>query len=123
MDMQIVFPGGKRVNALFKGYTVETDQEGSAPSPFELFLSSLGTCAGIFVLSFCQERNLPTEGLSLGLDFERDPKTHLVTTVKMEITLPPGFPEKYKKAVINTAELCTVKRHLMNPPRFEIRTV
>lgn len=28
-------------------------------------------------------------------------------------------PEKYKDAVLNVAKLCTVKRHLENPPHID----
>ena len=126
MGMQISFPGGKRVNADYKGFTVETDQpvnEGgtnSASEPFSLFLASLGTCAGVYVLYFCEERKIDTTGLKMNLAFEQDQKTHLVTKVRMQISLPTGFPPKYKKAVIKAAELCTVKRNIAAPPEFEI---
>ena len=126
MDMQISFPGGKRVDAHHKGFTITTDQpfkEGganSAPEPFSLFLASLGTCAGVYVLYFCEERKIDTAGLKMSLTFEQDDKTHLVNTVAMQIKLPPDFPPKYKKAVVKAARLCTVKRNITAPPEFEI---
>ncbi len=128
MDMEIYFPGNKKVSADYRGFTIETDQpvgaggDGSAPAPFDLFLASLGTCAGIYVLQFLKQRDLPTEGAGLGMSMERDPETHLVSKVKMEIRLPAGFPEKYTPAVIRAAELCAVKRHLEQPPAFEMST-
>src|SRR5665647_3873386 len=106
MDMEIYFPGNKKVSARYKGFTIDTDQpvgaggDGTAPAPFDLFLASLGTCAGIYVLQFLQQRGLPTEGAGLGMSMERDPETHLVSKIKMEIKLPAGFPEKYEAAVI-----------------------
>jgi len=126
MEMKIDFPGGKRVNAAYEGFTIETDQavkeggDGSAPEPFHLFLASLGTCAGIYVLYFCQERNIDTAGLKMPLAFTKDDRTHLVSGVEMRILLPAGFPPKYKKAVIKAAELCTVKRNIAAPPEFTI---
>jgi ribosomal protein S12 methylthiotransferase accessory factor len=128
MDMRIYFAGNQKVNAEYKGFTVVTDQpvgaggEGSAPSPFDLFVFSLGTCAGFFVLRFMQERNIPTSGTTLGLSTERDPQTHLIAKVRIEVQLPPDFPDKYRQAVIRAAETCTVKRHLDNPPAIEVTT-
>lgn len=128
MDMMIRFPGNKKVAAEFEGFTVTTDQpvenggDGSAPAPFDLFLASLGTCAGIFVLSFCRKRDLPTEGLSIRQTMAWDETKRLVTKVTLDISLPKGFPEKYRDSLIKTAELCTVKRHLHEPPSFEIST-
>jgi len=124
MEMLIDFPGGSRVEAHFKSFSVLTDQppESSAPTPFDLFLSSLGTCAGIYVLNFCRQRNLPTEGLRIREQVHRDPQTGMVTNVDLEIQLPPGFPEKYREAVIHSAELCAVKKHMETPPQFSITT-
>ncbi len=128
-QMVIDFPGGARVDAHFGPYTVKTDQspmgggEGSAPAPFSLFLASLGTCAGIYVLSFCRQRNLPTEGIRLVQSVDRDPVTHMVSHVSLEIHLPAGFPEKYKDAVIRSAEQCAVKKHLEKPPKIAVTTV
>ena len=129
MDMEITFPGGKRVDALYKGFTIKTDQPkhngggGEHPAPFDFFLASLGTCAGIYVLSFCQERNLPTDGLKLIQRMERDRQTRAITQVDIEIRLPADFPDKYKKAVVAAAELCSVKKYLGRPPSFNIYAV
>ncbi|MDX1285243.1 MAG: OsmC family protein [Draconibacterium sp.] len=128
MDMTISFPGGKKVNADFGGFTHKTDQgisgggEGTAPEPFALFLASIGTCAGIYVLGFCQQRGIDTEGMEIKQKMSFDPFTRLINKIKLDIILPEGFPKKYKKAVINSASLCAVKKHLENPPQFEITT-
>ena len=126
--MKITFPGGKKVNAEFNGFTQETDQaivsggEGSAPEPFTLFLSSIGTCAGIYVLGFCQLRGIDTNGLEIVQSMNFNPLSRMIDKIKLNIILPDDFPDKYKKAVINSANLCAVKKHLENPPRFEITT-
>jgi putative redox protein len=129
MEMVISFPGGARVDASFGPYTVQTDQppqgggEGSAPTPFATFLASLGTCAGFYVLGFCRQRELPTDGIRIVQRLEVDPATGMVAAVALDIHVPPGFPEKYRVALIRSAEQCTVKKHLESPPRFEITTV
>ncbi len=128
MEMMVDFPGGDRVDAHFGPYTVMTDQSGphgepgSAPSPFALFLSSIATCAGIYVLGFCRQRNLPTEGLKIVQRSDRNPLTGMVENVELEIQTPPGFPEKYLPSLIRSAELCAVKKHIENPPEFKVVT-
>ncbi len=131
MEMKITFPGGKKVNAELNGIVIPTDQplesggEGSAPSPFSYFLASLGTCAGIYVLSFCQQRGISTEGMSLTQQTEyvlTEDGNKRLDKVAIEIQLPPGFPEKYRNAIVKTAELCAVKKVIMNPPEFVITT-
>ena len=128
MGIEVIFPGGKRVDAKYKGFTIKTDQpvyaggEGSAPAPFDLFLASIATCCGIYVLSFCQERGIPTEGASLRMKTEKNPDTKMIGKVSIEINLPSEFPEKYSKAVIRAVDTCSVKAHMFKPPAFEIET-
>lgn len=131
MEIQVTFPGGKKVNAEIGGRIIPTDQpaaaggEGSAPTPFDYFLASLATCAGIYVLSFCQEREIQTEGLALTqrMEFGEVEGKRKLERVVMDITLPAGFPEKYRKAVTKAAGLCTVKKVLADPPEFVINAI
>jgi len=128
MDIEIFFAGNKKVNANINGFVVKTDQpvrgggDGQEPSPFELFLASLGTCAGIFVKSFCDQRNLPTDNIKIIEHIESDPVKHSVSKIGLEIQLPADFPEKYKSAVISAADLCTVKKLIQNPPEMTVYT-
>ncbi len=128
MEMEISFPGGKRVDAQYNGFTIQTDQSvknggnGSAPEPFALFLASIGTCAGIYVLSFCQQRKIPTDNIKIIQKIEDTADGKMVGKIIIEILLPSDFPQKYKKAVISSAQLCAVKKHMENPPDFSIIT-
>ncbi len=126
MDMLIDFPGGARVDAHFGPYTVSTDQppagggQGLAPTPFAVFLSSLGTCAGIYVLGFCRSRGLPTDGITILQRINFNRSTGLVDSVDLDIQVPPDFPEKYHKALILSAEQCKVKQQFDTPPAFHV---
>jgi len=128
MEMIIDFPGGARVDAHFGQYTVNTDQppqgggEGSAPTPFAVFLASMGTCAGIYVLGFCRQRGLSTDGIRIVQRMHSNPFTGMVSQVDLEIQVPPTFPEKYRPSLVKSAELCAVKKHFEQPPTFEITT-
>ena len=124
MEILIDFPGGSRVDAHFGKFTIPTDQppEASAPTPFDLFLSSIGTCAGIYVLGFCQQRGLPTDGIQIVQRIFSNPMTKMIDQIDLEILIPPTFPEKYRDSLIRSAELCKVKKHLENPPQFNITT-
>jgi putative redox protein len=128
MEMLIDFPGGARVDAHFGPYNVMTDQpiagggNGEAPTPFALFLASIGTCAGIYVLGFCQQRGLPTEGINILQRVHRDFSNGQVGKIDLEIQVPTDFPEKYRESLIRSAQLCAVKKHLEHPPEFEITT-
>ena len=129
MEMDIYFPGGKRVFADYGGFTIQTDQpargggNGSAPAPFDLFLASIGTCAGIYALGFMQQRGLDPSGSKLTMRPSFNPEIGLIESIDLELTMPPGFPEKYRDAIINSMNLCAVKKHMHQPPAFNITTV
>lgn len=129
MDMKVTFSGGLRVDAELNGFTVRTDQpvnaggDGSAPAPYSLFLASIGTCAGIYVLSFLKNHRLPTEGVHLVQRMTYDDAGHRMAKIDLEIVVPPGFPEKHRKALERSAELCAVKKALANPPEFTVTSV
>lgn len=125
-EMKISFPGGLRVDAEYKEFVIKTDQpvysggDGSAPAPFDLFLASIATCAGYYVLAFCNKREIPTEKAAVVMKTRRNPETKRIEKISIEIQLPPEFPEKYKKAVIKAVDSCSVKAHILNPPVFEV---
>lgn len=108
------------------GFWISTDQPttkcggGTAPSPFDLFLASIATCAGFYALRFLQQRGLATEGLSLDVDPQREPGGKHVVRVRIGIVPPPSFPDKYRDALVRAVDQCAVKKHLAHPPGFEI---
>lgn len=126
--MEITFDGGKVVTAHSHGHIIKTDQPpdngggDTAPAPFELFLASIGTCAGIYVKSFCDNRKIPTENIKIIQKTEYDKESGLPVNITLDIKLPADFPEKYKASVVNVAELCKVKKSIANPPIFRTIT-
>lgn len=124
--MTIEFPGGARVEAHFDTFTVKTDQppsdggSGSAPTPFDTFLASIGTCAGVYVLGFCRQRGISVEGVRLVQRVHANPSNGMVDRIDLEILVPPDFPERYRESLVRAAGLCAVKKHLEHPPAFQV---
>jgi ribosomal protein S12 methylthiotransferase accessory factor len=132
MDITITFPGNKKVNAEVNGQIISTDQpvtqggDGTAPSPFAHFLASIGTCAGIYVLSFCKERGIPTDAITITqrMVYTAGPEgKSALDTIALDINVPPDFPEKYRNALIKVADQCAVKKTILHPPKFQIQTI
>lgn len=126
LQMDILFPGEKRVDVRLGSHVIHTDQpplhggQDAHPAPFDLFLASIGACSGIFALGFCQARGLSTEGLALHQTVTFDEKTHLPTGIRLELTLPQGFPQKYEAPILRSIEHCTVKKALAAMPHIEV---
>jgi len=125
MSIKIVFPGNKKVDAIMpSGFRIQTDQpvkeggDGTAPAPFELFLASIGTCAGIYIVGFCESRGIPYRDIEIIQDLVYDPVARRISKVKLEIRVPKDFPEKYYDALVKSANICAVKKTIENPPEF-----
>lgn len=122
--MEITFPGGLKVQASYKGHTILTDQpafaggEDSAPTPFDLFLASIGTCVGIYVKTFCEQRGIDTKNIVIKQHMQTNQQSRLISKITFEMYMPNDFPEKYKEALVHAANHCAVKRHMMNSPEF-----
>ena len=127
-EMTVDFPGGKKVTAHYDGFDIATDQgvdsggEGTAPEPYDLFLASLATCAGYYVMKFCDGRSIPTDSVSIHQSWERNEDKKLVR-IAIRIQVPPDFPEKYHKAIVRAANTCTVKKTLADPPQITTEAV
>jgi len=127
-EIVVTLPGGRRVDAEIPGHRIKTDQaredggDDSAPRPFQLFLASIGTCAGIFVQGFCAKRKLPTEGIRI-IERPQFAENGTLVAVDLDIEVPPSFPEKYRDALVRVADQCSVKKAILTPPRFGTRTV
>ncbi len=124
--MKIYFPGGKRISAKYKGFTIETDQslrsggEGIYPNPFDLFKVSLGTCMGYYVMAFCLERDIPIDCIWLEFEFEEE---KVIQTISVKIIVDTRFPMKYLKSIVKATETCKIKKQLHYPPIYDIDVV
>ncbi len=129
MDIEVYFEEGAKVNARLGKHVVKTDQkergggEDSAPAPFDYFLVSLATCAGIYVKVFCDKRGIDSSKIRIMQKHRTDPESRKLVGIDLDIILPDDFPEKYRAAVIKAADGCAVKRLLKDPPEIEVRTV
>ena len=129
MDMIITFPGNRKVDAEYRGHTIRTDQpvlgggDGSAPAPFDYFLVSIGTCSGIYVVDFCKKRGIPVDNIRIVQKTLRDQEKKMITSITIDIEVPLDFPEKYRNSLIRVVDLCSVKKHIIDAPSFEINVV
>lgn len=123
--IQVGFPGGAQVNAQVGQHLIATENpdatdEVTHPSPFELFLASIATCAGSYARSFCATRGISTDALELQMVFNRTPQEPLIHKMQIRLKVPETFPDKYRSGLIKAVDLCAVKQHMVNAPEFEI---
>ncbi|HCC71975.1 MAG TPA: osmotically inducible protein OsmC [Bacteroidales bacterium] len=104
MELEVFFEENKKVNAKLNGHIIHTDQpkmaggDESAPEPFSLFLASIGTCAGIYVKSFCDKRGIDSRNIRIIQRHRFNPETRLIDNIEPESVLPANFPDKYLRS-------------------------
>lgn len=124
--LEAVFPGRKRVDVKDGKFLIQTDQKQSnggdatAPEPFDVFLSSILACAGIYAKSFCDTRGLSSDRLKLEQEVTFDRSRKMLRQVSLTLYVAPDFPGKYEKSILKAMNSCTVKRHLH--PDIEVET-
>jgi putative redox protein len=128
MSIRVTFPGNMKVDAEVNGYTIHSDQrinaggDGTAASPYEIFLSTIGLCAGAYVNGFCMSRGISTEGIEIIQDMQYDPIRQKMSKIVLDVKVPSDFPEKYYSGLVKSVELCAVKKTMQDPPEFEVFT-
>ena len=96
--------------------------EGEAPTPFATFLASLGTCAVFLFSDFAANAAWIPQVSNLIQRVRSNSMTGMVGEIEIEIQVPDSFPEKYYSALVRSAEQCAVKKHMENPPKFNVHT-
>ncbi len=129
MELKVTLEGGQRVATRIGSHLIMTDQpaklggDDSAPAPYDLFLASIGTCAGFYVQSYCANKGIDTSGISITLRAKRDPKTKQIIGFVTTIHVPPELPESMHATLKKVAQQCAVKKTIMNSPEFVVETV
>ena len=127
--IDITFGGNRKVDAKVGTFVVNTDQSvkegggGTAPEPFMYFLASIGTCAGVYVQAFCSKRDISTDGIRIRQTMHRSQDGKRLESIDVDILVPPAFPQKYHGALARAADQCAVKKAILSPPAFQVRTV
>lgn len=129
MEIKVSLEGGKRVSTRIGEHLVMTDQpakhggDDAAPAPYDLFLASIGTCAGFYVQSYCQSKGIDTTGIDITLRATRDPASQKITGFVTTIEVPAELPERFHPALQRAAAQCAVKKTIMSNPEFVVETV
>lgn len=109
-----------RRHSLTVDQPVEDGGGDSAPTPTELFVSSLASCVAFYVRRYLARHELPTEGLSVSADYSLATRPARVGEVSIRIHLPGGVPTGKREALLAVASHCTVHNSLEQPPSVSI---
>jgi len=125
MEIQIKFNKNFQIEADIEGTKIMSDQskdsggDGTAPNPYQYFIASIGLCVAHYVNAFCKQRDISTEDIKITEQVSVDPSSGK-TMFNSIIKLPASFPDKYREALLKTAEGCKVKKTIQSLPEFKL---
>ena len=126
-NIRVVHKGGDlfelvvREHSLFADQPVDSGGTDAAPTPVELFVSSLASCVALYACRYLVRHGLPTAGLAVEADFTMGERPTRVGMIGLSITIPPGVPEARRHPLLAVASHCTVHNSLEQPPEVTIR--
>jgi putative redox protein len=90
-----------------------------APTPTELFVTSLATCVAFYARRFLARHGLP-DGLQVRAGFAMAEHPARVGAISLALHLPDGVPGDRRAALLAVASHCTVHNTLEQPPEVHI---
>jgi ribosomal protein S12 methylthiotransferase accessory factor len=115
MDLQIKFDKTGRIVPYINGTEITMNE-----SPFLIFLATAGMCSAVFVKAFMEQRGMSVQNVEITQRMNYNQATNMVNDIDIIVDLPSDFPEKYKSAIKSVVAQCPVKKHLAQPPTFNV---
>ncbi len=122
MEMTVNYTGGMQFVAEVRGHAVTIDlppaQKGrdTGPTPPELFIASLGSCIGVYVVGYLRAQELPCEGIRVDVTWEDEKSPARIGRITADIHLPDGISPEQAQMALKAAELCKIHNTLHQKP-------
>jgi putative redox protein len=126
MEVFIEHLGDVQFEIKARTHTIACDQpaenggydEGMTPP--ELFLASLGSCAGFYAAQYLRKHNLATEGTWIKVTAEKAKNPPRLDDLRIEVELPVELSEHHRAGVEEAIHHCLIHNTLLHPPRVSV---
>ncbi len=129
MEMFLAHKGKKKFVVAARGHQIIVDQpleqEGNdeGMTPPEIFIASLATCMGVYILNYCKNSGINPNDMTLNIKWEKASNPARIGNVKVDIKLPRYKNMEREQAIIKVAEHCLVHNTINMPPEISINLV
>jgi putative redox protein len=126
-EMTVRHQGGDRFEIDVRGHRVIVDQPIGAggsdkgPTPTELFVAGLASCAAFYAERFLRRHSLPVQGLEVQCEFAMDPRPTRVASVQLGVVVPAFLHDAHRRALLAVVDHCTVHNSIRQDPEVGIR--
>jgi len=118
---------GESYEGVVRGHRIVVDQPAdsggldSAPTPVELFVTSLATCVAYYAGRYLTRHGYSRDGLAVSAEFTMaGDRPARVSDIRLKVRVPPGLPAERRPALQATVRHCTVHNTLVSAPSVTI---
>jgi len=95
--------------------------EDRGPSPLDALVASIAACAHYFAAAYLHGRGLPTEGLRVEVDADKDRlPVSRIGRIALKVHVPAGLSDRQLTAIERAIKSCPAYGTLLHPPSVEL---
>lgn len=126
MEVTVEHLGAVQFEIKARQHTITSDQpaenfghdEGMTPP--ELFLASLGSCAGFYAAQYLRKHKLATEGTHVRITADKLKDPARIDNFRIEIDTRVELNEQHRAGVEASVHHCLIHNTLQHPPKIAI---
>lgn len=126
MEIQVEHLGGVQFEIKARQHSIVSDQPAESGgfdegmTPPELFLASLGSCAGYYAAQYLRKHKLATEGTLVRISAEKAKDPARLDNFRIEVEVPGEFSEKDREGIEEAIHHCLIHNTLLHPPTITL---
>ena len=90
----------------------------TGPTPPELFIASLASCVGMYLVFYCEKAKLDPAGIKIETNYEKT--ADRIVKISVEFSLPSAQSEKERREALIWAEKCLIHNTINHKPEIKI---
>jgi putative redox protein len=126
MEVQVEHLGALQFEIKARQHTIVSDQptenggfdEGMTPP--ELFLASLGSCAGFYAAQYLKKHHLASEGTIVRVSAEKAQDPARLDNFRIALELPCHLTQDHMEGIEQAVQHCLIHNTLLHLPRISI---
>src|SRR5689334_17988561 len=126
MEIRVEHLGGVQFEIRARQHTIASDQpaenggfdEGMTPP--ELFLASLGSCAGFYAAQYLRKHRLATEGTIVRVAADKATDPARLDNLRIDLEIPRELSQQDLEGVEEAVRHCLIHNTLLHPPKISI---
>lgn len=124
--LKVEYQGGRKfqVTSGANSFVIDLPKEkgggGEGPNSTDVFISSLGSCVGVYIVFYCEKVGIDCSGMVIDIDYKMADNPRRVGEVDVKVSMSNAELGARKDAVLRTAQMCAVKNTFLNPPKIDI---